>query len=275
DGFSWDATFNFSRNRNQVVALAEGVDTYVLGTDRGVNVVAEPGKPFGTLIGNGFQWLRDDNGNRLIDPTTGLPLKSNSKILYELGNALPNWIGGFNNTFRYKGVSLSGLFDISQGGKIYSQSLREELVYGTIKKTLPGRDGTYVADGVVASKSDNGTWVGTGQANTKQVRAQDYWNVVAPDKDNVIPEEMLNDASYIMFRELTLNYQLPNTLISRTPFKSIRAGIYGRNLFYLQRKTEGFAPEASSFNVNNSSLGLESTALPLLRYFGFSLNVEL
>lgn len=275
DGFTWDATFNFSRNRNQVIALAEGVDTYVLGADRGVNVVAEPGKPFGTLIGNGFQWLRDENGNRLIDPTTGLPLKSNSKILYELGNALPNWIGGFNNTFRYKGVSLSGLFDISQGGKIYSQSLREELVYGTIKKTLPGRDGTYVADGVVASKSDNGTWVGTGQANTKQVRAQDYWNVVAPDKDNVIPEEMLNDASYIMFRELTLNYQLPNTLISRTPFKSIRAGIYGRNLFYLQRKTEGFAPEASSFNVNNSSLGLESTALPLLRYFGVSLNVEL
>jgi hypothetical protein len=275
DGFSWDATFNFSRNRNQVVALAEGVDTYVLGADRGVNVVAEPGKPFGTLIGNGFQWLRDDHGNRLIDPTTGLPLKSNSKILYELGNALPNWIGGFNNTFRYKGISLSGLFDISQGGKIYSQSLREELVYGTIKKTLPGRDGTYVADGVVASKSDNGTWVGTGQANTKQVRAQDYWNVVAPDKDNVIPEEMLNDASYIMFRELTLNYQLPNAIISRTPFKSIRAGIYGRNLFYLQRKTEGFAPEASSFNVNNSSLGLESTALPLLRYFGVSLNVEL
>ncbi|WP_291197778.1 SusC/RagA family TonB-linked outer membrane protein [Dyadobacter sp.] len=275
DGFTWDAAFNFSRNRNQVVALAEGVDTYVLGADRGVNVVAEPGKPFGTLIGNGFQWLRDENGNRLIDPTTGLPLKSNSKILYELGNALPNWIGGFNNTFRYKGISLSGLFDISQGGKIYSQSLREELVYGTIKKTLPGRDGTYVADGVVASKSDNGKWVGTGQANTKQVRAQDYWNVVAPDKDNVIPEEMLNDASYIMFRELTLNYQLPNTLISRTPFKSIRAGIYGRNLFYVQRKTEGFAPEASSFNVNNSSLGLESTALPLLRYFGVSLNVEL
>ena len=132
-----------------------------------------------------------------------------------------------------------------------------------------------MADGVVASKSDKGTWVGTGQANTKQERAQDYWNVVAPDKDNVIPEEMLNDASYIMFRELTLNYQLPNALISRTPFKSIRAGIYGRNLFYLQRKTEGFAPEASSFNVNNSSLGLESTALPLLRYFGVSLNVEL
>ncbi|MGV3639418.1 MAG: SusC/RagA family TonB-linked outer membrane protein [Adhaeribacter sp.] len=274
-GFSWDAAFNFSRNRNEVVSLAEGVDTYLLGTDRGVNVVAVPGKPFGTIIGNGFQWLRDENGRRLIDPVTGLPLKSNSKVLYELGNALPDWIGGFNNSFRYKGLALSGLIDISQGGDIYSQSLREELVYGTIKKTLPGRDGTYVADGVVASRAADGTWTGTGQANTKQVRAQDYWNVVAPDKDNVIPEELLNDASYVILRELTLNYQLPESLVKRTPFKGIRTGVYGRNLFYLQRHTEGFAPEASAFNVSNSSLGLESTALPLLRYYGVSLNVEL
>jgi TonB-linked SusC/RagA family outer membrane protein len=273
-GFRWDVTVNLSRNQNEVVSLAEGVDTYVLGADRGVNVVAEPGKPFGAIIGNGFQWLRDENGNRLIDPATGLPLKSNSKFLYELGNALPDWIGGINNSFRYKSLAFSGLIDISQGGKIYSQSVREELVYGTIKKTLPGRDGTYVAEGITASKAANGTWTGTGKPNTMQVRAQDYWNVVAPDKDNVVPDEMLNDASYVIFRELTLNYQLPAGLVKHTPFKGIRAGIYGRNLFYLQRKTEGFAPEASAFNVNNSSLGLESTALPLLRYFGASLNVE-
>jgi len=144
----------------------------VLGADRGVNVVAVPGKPFGTIVGNGFQWLKDESGNRLIDPVTGLPLKSNSKILYELGNALPNWIGGLNNNVRYKGISFSGLIDVSQGGKIYSQSLWEELVYGTTRKTLAGRDGTYVAEGVVASKLRDGTWKGTGQTNTKQVRAR-------------------------------------------------------------------------------------------------------
>jgi hypothetical protein len=128
---------------------------------------------------------------------------------------------------------------------------------------------------MVAQKNADGTWTSTGQANTKQVRAQDYWNVIAPDKDNVVSEEMLNDASYVMFRELTFNYQLPAKLISKTPFRNIKAGVYGRNLFYFQRKTDGYAPEASSFNVNNSSLGLESTALPMLRYFGVSLNLEL
>ena len=274
-GFTWESTFNFSANRNEVVSLADGVSTYLLGDDRNVQIIATPGKPFGTIVGNGFQWLRDANGNRLIDPATGLPLKTNTKLLYEIGNALPNWIGGFNNTFRFKGFTLSGLVDISQGGKIFSQSLREELVFGTSKKTLPGRDGTYIADGVVAQKKSDGTWEGTGQANTKQVRAQDYWNVIAPDKDNVVSEEMLNDASFVMLREMTFNYQLPARLVNKTPFKNIRAGIYGRNLFYFQRNTDGYAPEASSFNVNNSSLGLESTSLPLLRTFGVSLNLEL
>lgn len=274
-GFSWDATLNYSRNRNEVVALAEGVSTFLLGDDRNVQVVAAPGKPFGTIIGNGFQWLRDDAGNRLIDPVSGLPLKTNAKSLYEIGNALPNWIGGINNAFRFKGFSFSTLIDMSQGGTIFSQSLREELVFGTSTKTLPGRDGTYVADGVVALKGADGKWVGTDQANTKQVRAEDYWNVIAPDKDNVVSEEMLNDASYAMLRELTFNYQLPTSLIKRTPFRNIRAGIYGRNLFYFQRKTDGYAPDASAFNVNNSSLGLESTSLPMMRTFGVSLNLEL
>ena len=274
-GFQWDATFNFSSNSNEVVSLAEGVSTFLLGSDRNVQVIATPGKPFGTILGNGFQWLRDTNGNRLIDPVSGIPLKSNSKSLYEIGNALPNWIGGFNNTFRYKGFVLSALIDISQGGKIFSQSLREELIYGTIKKTLPGRDGTYIAEGIVGQKKADGTWEGTGQVNTKQIRAQDYWNVIAPDKDNVVSEDMLNDASYIMLREMTLNYQLPAKFVGKTPFRVIKAGIYGRNLFYFQRKTDGYAPDAASFNVNNSSLGLESTSLPLLRTFGVSLSLEL
>lgn len=273
-GFRWDITINYSKNKNKVVSLAPGVDTYVLGSDRGVNVVAEPGKPFGTIVGNGFQWLRDAGGNHLVDPTTGLPLKTNGKILYDMGNALPSWLAGISNTLRYKSVSLSALIDISQGGKIYSQSLREELVYGTIKKTLPGRDGSFVSEGMVAVKAADGSWSSTGKANTKQIKAQEYWNVVAPDKDNVVPEEMLNDASYVMFRELTFSYQLPLKIVGHTPFKGIRAGVYGRNLFYLKRKTDGFAPEASAFNVNNSSLGLESTALPMMRYFGVSLHVE-
>ena len=273
-GFSWDVSLNLSRNTNKVVSLADGVTSYLLGQDRSVQIIATPGKSFGTLLGTSFKWLRDPNGNRLIDPTTGLPLKTAAKTTYEMGSALPDWVGGLNNTFHYKGISLSTLVETSQGGKIFSESLREELVFGNTNKTVPGRDGTYIAQGVVASKNTDGTWTGTGVSNAKQVRAQDYWNVVAPDKDNAVSEELLNDASYVMLREVTLSYQLPTSVMKKLPFRNARLGIYGRNLFYFQRYTDGYAPDASAVGINNSSLGIESTSLPLMRYIGVNLNIE-
>ncbi len=275
NGFVWETSFNFGRNVNEVVSLTEGVDVLVLGVDRNVNVVAIPGKPFGQLYGTSFSWQKDENNNILIDPATGLPIRSSGKNSHFIGSALPDWTGGFSNSFSFKGFNLSMLIDISQGGQIFSQSAREQILYGTSKKTLAGRDGTYVANGVIAEINNEGNWVGTGVKNTIQVNAQDYWNVVASTKDNLISEEMLNDASFVSMRELTLSYRLPSKLISRTPFRSIGVGLFGRNLFYFQRNTDGYAPEASQFNVNNSSLGLESTSLPMLRTFGINLNIEL
>lgn len=156
---------------------------------------------------------------------------------------------------------------------IFSQSNREEIIYGTTKKTLQGRDGSYVASGMVAKKNADGSWSSTGVENSKGVKAQDYWNLVASDKEVMVSEEMLNDASYIAMRELSIRYQLPTRYIPTSKIKSVAVGVYGRNLFYFQRKTDGFSPESSSFNTSNSSIGIESTSLPMLRNIGFNLSV--
>jgi TonB-linked SusC/RagA family outer membrane protein len=272
-GFSWKTTFNFNKNSNKVMSLYPGVETFLLGSDRGINVVAEVGKPFGQLIGTQFAWLRDENGNRLIDPVTGLPLTTTSRVQETIGNAQPDWLGGFFNTFSYKGFTLNALVDIRQGGMIFSQSNREEIIYGTTNKTVAGRDGSYLATGVVAKKNPDGSWSGTGVANTKTVKAQDYWNVVASDKEVMVSEEMLNDGSYIAMRELSLRYQIPAKFLPSSKIRNAAIGVYGRNLFYFQRKTDGFSPESASFNTSNSSIGIESTSLPMLRNIGFNLSI--
>jgi len=274
-GFEWNALFNFNRNRNMVKSLHPGIESLQLGFDRGVRVRADVGKPFGQVIGWHLAWIKDEAGNRLIDPDTGLPLRTANPTQTDLGNAQPDWIGGFGNTFRYKGISLHALVDIRQGGIIYSQSNREQIIYGTTKKTLAGRDGTYVADGYVAAKDGNGNWVNSGVRNTKQVAAQDYWNVVAGDKGNensgpVVSEEMVNDMSYIAMREINLSYQLPLRIRA---VRGAKVGVYGRNLFYFQRKTDGFSPESAAFNVHNSGIGIESTSLPMMRNFGINLSI--
>lgn len=275
ENFEWTSQFNFNRNRNKVESLYEGVNTFLLATDRGINVVAEVGQPFGQLKGTQFAWIKDEQGNRLIDPNTGLPLRSSGRVETDLGNAQPNWIGGFGNTLNYKGFSLYALVDIRQGGVTFSQSNREQIIYGTSSKTLKGRDGTYVASGMVGTQDANGQWTSSGISNSKEVNAQDYWNMVASDKEVMVSEEMINDMSYVAMREISLAYSLPKKYMPINAVRNIKLGIYGRNLFYFQRKTDGFSPEASAFNVNNSSIGIESTSLPMMRNFGINLSIGL
>lgn len=274
-GLEWNTVFNFNKNQNKVESLYPGVETFLLATDRGINVVAEVGKPFGQLIGTQFAWLKDEAGNRLIDPDSGLPLRTAGRVETDLGNAQPDWLGGFGNTLKYKGIQLYALVDIRQGGVTFSQSNREQIIYGTSNKTVAGRDGTYVADGVIASQNGNGEWIGTGKKNDIQVEAQEYWNMVASDKEVMVSEEMINDMSYVAMREISLSYSLPSKYIPNKALTSVKIGLYGRNLFYFQRKTDGFSPEASAFNVHNSSIGIESTSLPMMRNIGFNLSIGL
>jgi len=286
NNFTWNLSFNFAKNVNKVISLAEGIDVFQLGEDRNGRVLAVPGEEFAQIYGTSFSWLKDENGNRLVypvgtDPNTGVPypagvpIRSTGKFVHHIGSALPDWTGGFTNTLTYKGLRLYALIDIRQGGQILSQTTRETILYGTTTKTLPGRDGTYVADGVVAQLNGDGDWVSTGVTNTQQVLSQNYWGAVADSKDNTVSEELLNEASYISMREITLSYRLPSAVLSNTPFRNIEFGVFGRNLFYFQRNTDGFAPEASAFNTNNSGIGFESTSLPLLRTFGINLKIEL
>lgn len=140
---------------------------------------------------------------------------------------------------------------------------------------MEGRDGTYIAEGMVGQKDGSGNWTSTGTKNSKQVAAQDNWNMVASDKEVMVSEEMINDMSYIAMREISLSYSFPKKLMPHKLVNSLKLGVYGRNLFYFQRKTDGFSPEASAFNVNNSSIGIESTSLPMMRTFGINLTVGL
>ncbi|MBD0260448.1 MAG: TonB-dependent receptor, partial [Cytophagales bacterium] len=272
NGFRWDVSFNYTRNYSEVVELAPGVQRFFISNDRNVALYADPGEPYGTMYANSARWLRDGNGNRMIDPD-GLPIRELG--LFPIGNVLPQWLGGLTNTFSYKNLSLSTLVDIRQGGLIFSMSNVIEAIHGTSKRTLPGREAGLIAEGVKATKNADGTWSSTGEANDIPVSAENYWNRAVPGSTTAVAEEFVNDASYVAMREINLSYRLPPALLSKTPFSNISLSLVGRNLFYFSRHTDGFAPEAASFNANNTGLGFESSSLPFTRQIGFNLNLGL
>jgi hypothetical protein len=90
-----------------------------------------------------------------------------------------------------------------------------------------------------------------------------------------VAEEFIYDASYIAIRELRLSYRLPASIFAKTKvFSGASLAIYGRNLGYIERHTDGFSPENSSVNVNTGTMGMEGHSLPMMRTFGVDLSVN-
>ena len=110
---------NLARNKNKVLKLIGSTTELTLEEPRTRNVFIKHivGQPFGTITGRVQQ--RDANGN-LIFEENGRAVASSNYV--PIGNGLPDWSGGLNNSFSYKGVNLSFLIDFKFGGDIFSGS---------------------------------------------------------------------------------------------------------------------------------------------------------
>lgn len=273
-GFTWNVSLNFAKNHNEVVELVEGIPTLLLGQDRNIQIYAKPGSQYGDLYV--AKYLRDAKGNRIID-TNGLPIADGGTSNYQLiGNFNPDWTGGISNTFSFKGLSFYSLIDVRKGGEFYSVGTRYMAIYGTPAETLEGRKewyagtGGYVAEGVKGEQVD-GVWVSTGEKNDIAVNPQTYWGGGGVGN---IGEEFIQDGTFVRMRELSLSYDIPKRLLSRTPFANVAVSMIGRNLFFIYRASKHYDPE-SSYNSGNYGAGVENHAQPTTKSLGFSIKITL
>lgn len=266
--FRWDLDLNFTLNRNEIIELDKegliGVQNLGSFDQFGVQIVAEEGRPFGDIYAT-KAYKKDETGQRIIN-SSGLPESSSTPE--RIGNYLPDWQAGINNTFNYKSFRLSFLLDIQKGGDIYSYSNAVMAGLGNSKASLEGRRlwyagaGGFVADGVLAD----------GTPNMREVNPEDYWSSVGGSGGGMFAEEFLYDASYVKLRELSVSYNLPSSLLDKTPFAGASLSLVGRNLAILYSNTPGFDPEAT-FNSGNAQ-GIEAFAFPSTRSYGVNLNVK-
>jgi TonB-linked SusC/RagA family outer membrane protein len=249
--FRWDVTFNFSKNKNKVVSLAEGIEQFTLGGYWSLNVMAFPGGAYGALYGYDFK--RDPNGNVIF--YNGLPTQGDLKIL---GNTTPDWLGGMLNEFSYKGFNASFLIDTRQGSDIYSMTTTWGRYSGALKETLIGRPGGIVGVGVMEDGSGGfipNTVVATAEAFNK---ASYVNNVAYPS---------VFDASFVKLREVKIGYTFKNS--SKFPVKDLNISLVGRNLAILKTTVPHIDPE-TAFSSGNVQ-GLEYGQLPSARSMGFSI----
>lgn len=264
--FTWNMNINWSKNKNKIIELSEENDIkrHELGGTRMVKVYAFAGGEYGEIWGKKF--IRDEKTGKVLVNAKGLPYVSKKKE--KIGSINPDWLGSVANTFTYKNLSLNILVDIKKGGDIISMTDAYGTSVGTGIRSLVGRENGMVVDGLVGTVS-KGVYSTTGETNTKVIAAEEYWANVGGAYG--VAEAFKYDAGFVKVREVSLAYQLPSRLLTKTPFSSIRASLVGRNLFYLYRDTPGTNPEGSN-GRRDEQQAYELSSLPVTATFGFNLN---
>ena len=258
--FTWDVSLNLAKNKNKVIALNPGINELIMEEPRTRTVFIKNivGQPFGVITG----WVQktDDNGTRVYTDKGEVVQSDNYEIL---GNGVADLTGGLNNSFTYKQFSLTFLIDFKAGGDIYSGTNVRLLEAGLTKESLIGRDGTLTLTGVTPNTGGEG-YVPFTRTLTEE-EASNYWSSVG-ERDEA---HFIYDASFLKLRQLTFGYDLPSSLLNKTPFKTLGLSFVARNLAILHKNTPNIDPESSY--SSSSSQGLDYFGMPSTRSYGFNL----
>ena len=276
--FKWDMYFTYTQNRSEVKELAEGVERVSLNTGFATpKAVLEVGKPYGMLVGQVF--ARDEEGNYLVDPNSGAYLIADEEG--DLGDPAPDCKLSLNNTFTYKGFSLSFMFDAQIGGCVWTSYIPDLLGRGVTKDT-EDRYGSRILPGYLADPSTKKPLLdGNGNKipNNVQMKELDLWfspgSGVSTFATNGVDEASVYEATTFRLRELSIGYQLPKSWLAKTFIGSATVSFVARNLWYFAPnvpKYSNYDPTASSYGGGNVQ-GIDYTSAPNTRRYGFNIKL--
>ncbi|MFN3784098.1 MAG: SusC/RagA family TonB-linked outer membrane protein [Spirosomataceae bacterium] len=259
NGFKWEVGLNYAKNRNLVVELAEGLDTYTLQERRGLISIAQVGQPYGSLFGVGFKKTEDGQ----IIYANGLPTVDNTPKI--LGNVQPKWTGGFSNTFSYKRMVLSALIDAKIGGDFFDEGTGTARWTGQYAETAIGREEGIIGLGVKnIGTTENPTYV----PNDVIVAANQLYAFNNPRRYH---EAAIFDGSYVKLREVSFGVRLPEAFLRKYKIQQAKLSLVGRNLAILFSNHPHIDPEVDRFGGN--SQGFSYGELPNSRSLGFNLSL--
>lgn len=258
--FSWDITFNFSRNRNKVKSIF-GIDAD--GDGREDDLIANKifiDRPYGVcydynIIGmwqiadklagkipNGFEYgtykVEDINGDGKYD-------KNNDRKI--LGYTDPAYRFSIQNSFRYKDWEFKFMINSVQGGKNY--------YYGQ-----PGSSfGNNTPDNIYQNNCFN----------------FDYWT---PENPNARYRQLgfFSEAlgynfhpyvqrNFVRLQDVTLSYNVPKSFLQKFNINRLKLYVTGKNLLTFT-DWDGWDPE--------SGAGLSVNSYPVMKSYSIGLNVE-
>lgn len=263
--FQWDVTLNWWAYRSVVEKLGSGLGRVQIpgGAFADLGNYAVPGEPYNVIYGS---YVPKDpaTGERIVT-STGDYLFSDD--IRRIGDPNPMWNSSLFNTFMYKGFTLSAQMEYRQGGDIWSATTATLIGRGVSKFVDFDHDRTFVLPGVKENPNAGAPGEADYIPNDIQITsAAVYFNNVAFGPSDL----QIYDGTTIRLRDVSLNYDLPKSILSKTPFKRVTVGISGQNLWF---KAVNF-PTGMNFDTDvlstgvGNGLGFDLFTGPSARRFG-------
>jgi TonB-linked SusC/RagA family outer membrane protein len=233
--FDWTITGIFTKYESVVEELGAGLDRVLISGFSDLGNYAIAGQPYGVMYG--YKIARDENDNFIVDGSGNYMQSDEPDII---GNPHPDFESSIINRFRYKSLSLHVQMEYRQGGDIFSETVNTLLGRGLTRDTDFDRSQSFVLEGVDVE----------GLPNEVQLTAANaYFNnfgTQAPGEVNVI------DGTTVRLREIALTWALPQSWLSKTPFKGVELSLTGQNIWF---KALSF-PKYMNFDTDVLSLGV-------------------
>ena len=256
---SWLSQFNIATNRNKLTELLGDDKPISIGANRALQVGKEVGAFYLFIMDGIYQYDGEVPAEQYAQGIRAGDVKwrdvddnlINDNDRQVIGSSNPYFSGGWNNTFRYKGVSLDVFFTYMYGNDVYAA--------WKINTSKLGHK-----NGVLAEEARN-RWTGPGSTDL-------HPRSVSGDTNNTRnSDRWLEDGSFLRLRSLTLSYTFPEKISRRLAMKSLRVYFQGDNL-WLATRYSGWDPEVSN-NLDPRFMGVDNFSVPQPRMFCFGLNV--
>ena len=242
EDFNWYINAVASYNHNEITELYNGLDEYEIP---GANILLKVGHSYGEHYLVRYAGVNPANGDALWYTKDGAitnEYNENDKVLLGKSSIAP-WQGGFGTTLSWKGLSLNAQFSWVKNRWMLNND-----------RYFDESNGMY-SSAFNQSKELLNRWKKPGDLTSIPRYG------VTPQLD----AHLLEDASFLRLKNLTIAYNLPNELLKKTQcISSTRIFAQGQNLFTFTKFT-GMDPE--------SSMNVYQAAYPMSRQFTFGIEV--
>ena len=299
--FSLNIGGNIAYNRNRVTDLGGlqriTAQSYWASTEIGDDYVVEVGQPMGNMYGfksdgmyspddftwNGSKWVLNEgvvDASGIVGASYMLPgapkykdITGDGKVTVAdrtiIGNASPDFTGGFNLSGFVHGFDFSANFNFMIGNEVYNANKVEF----TSSRKFSNRNLQNIMD--VDKRWTNIDWT-TGEmiSDPDQLKAVNKGKTMwAPFVGSAIFSDWaVEDASFLRLQSVTLGYTLPESLTQKIYLRRVRVYVTGTNLFCLT-KYSGYDPEVDTRRATPLTPGVDYSAYPKSIGFVAGLNL--